>query len=119
MVIPVLGTGMETLLFSLGGGSLLGYLAARALRVIVKIAAIIIGVFILGLAFLSYKGWITANWPVMQDQAQRFAYNASAQVLHMINDTASKFHPSMVSAEGTPIAAGVGFMSGFFLGIRH
>jgi uncharacterized membrane protein (Fun14 family) len=39
MVIPI---GMETLLFSFGGGGLIGYMAARALKVIVKIAGLII-----------------------------------------------------------------------------
>jgi uncharacterized membrane protein (Fun14 family) len=83
MVIPIgTGIGMETLLFSFGGGGLIGYMAARALRVIAKIAGVIIGAFILGLAFLSYKGWITTHWDTIQDQTQSFAYNASAQVLH-------------------------------------
>ena len=28
-------------------------------------------------------------------------------------------HPSLISAEGTPIAAGAGFTVGFFLGLRR
>jgi uncharacterized membrane protein (Fun14 family) len=79
MVIPVF-SGMETTLFSFGGGGLLGIMAGMAFRRVVKFAAIIVGLFVLGLAFLSYRGWITANWPVIQNQAQSFAYNASAQV---------------------------------------
>jgi uncharacterized membrane protein (Fun14 family) len=92
--------------------------AARALRVIVRIAALIMGGFVLGLAFLSYKGWITANWGIIQNQTQSFAYNISAQVLHMVNDTSSKFaaHPSLAHTEATPIAASVGFISGFWIG---
>jgi uncharacterized membrane protein (Fun14 family) len=39
---------METLLFSFGVGGLIGYMAARALRVIAKIAGVIIGAFVLG-----------------------------------------------------------------------
>jgi uncharacterized membrane protein (Fun14 family) len=89
MITEVLGPGMETLLFSVGGGGLLGYIAARALRVIMRIAAVIIGAFILMLAFLSYKGWITANWGTIQNQTTSFVYNASAQVMHIVNDTAS------------------------------
>jgi uncharacterized membrane protein (Fun14 family) len=89
-------------------------------RVIAKIAGVIIGAFILGLAFLSYKGWITANWNTIQDQTQSFVYNASAQVLHMVNDTASKFaaHPSL-AGEATPISAAIGFTTGFALGVRR
>lgn len=121
MVIPVLSTGMETTLFSFGGGSLLGVMAGMAFKRVVKFAAIIVGLFVLGLAFLFYKGWITANWNTIQNQTQSFAYNASAQVLHMVNDTASKFagHPSLAHAETTPISAAIGFTAGFALGVRH
>jgi uncharacterized membrane protein (Fun14 family) len=121
MVVPVLNTGMETTIFSFGGGSLLGVMAGMAFKRVVKFAAIIVGLFVLGLAFLSYRGWITANWPAIQSQIQSFAYNASAQVLHMVNDTTSRFvtHPSLANVEVTPIAAGIGFMGGFFLGLKH
>jgi uncharacterized membrane protein (Fun14 family) len=114
MMTPIPIPGMETVIFSFGGGGLLGYLAARALRVIAKISGVIIGAFILG---LSYKGWITANWPAIQSQTQSFA---SAQVMNMINNTASKFsHQSLAHAETTPISAAIGFTAGFFLGVRH
>jgi uncharacterized membrane protein (Fun14 family) len=121
MAIPVLSTGMETTIFSFGGGGILGVMAGMAFKRVVKFAAIIVGLFVLGLAFLSYRGWITANWNTIQNQAQSFAYNASAQVMNMINDTASKFavHPSLAHAEAIPISAAIGFTAGFFLGVRH
>ena len=116
-----LTVGVENILFTLGGGSLFGYLAGMAFKRIVKFAAIVVGVFVLGLAFLSYRGWITTNWNTIQDQTQSFAYNASAQVLVALNVTASKFaaHPSLAHAEATPISAAIGFTAGFALGVRH
>jgi uncharacterized membrane protein (Fun14 family) len=86
---------------------------------VVKFASIIVGLFVLGLAFLSYRGRITASWNTIQDQTQSFAYNASVQVLHMVNDTASKFavHPLLAHAEATPISAAIGFTASFVLGI--
>ena len=110
---------MESLLFSFGGGSLCGYMAARALRVIAKIAAVIIGAFILGISFLAYRGWIDIHWQAIENQTQAMAFNASAQVLNTINDTASKFAAPSLTAEATPISAAIGFTSGFFLGVRH
>ena len=88
---------------------------------VVKFAAIIVGLFVLGLAFLSYRGRITASWNTIQDQTQSFAYNASVHVLHMVNDTASKFaaHPLLAHAEATPISAAIGFTASFVLGIRR
>jgi hypothetical protein len=41
MVIPILGTDMETTLFSFGGSSILGFLAGFTLKRIVRIAAIV------------------------------------------------------------------------------
>ncbi|HXP51629.1 MAG TPA: FUN14 domain-containing protein [Bacteroidia bacterium] len=101
-----------------GGGGILGAMAGMAFKRIIKFAAIIDGLFVLGLAFLSYRGWITANWNTIQDQTQSFAYNTSAQVLHIVNDTASKFaaHPSL-AGEATPISAAIGFTTGFALGV--
>jgi len=95
-------------------------MAGMAFKRIIKFAAIIDGLFVLGLAFLSYRGWITANWNTIQDQTQSFAYNTSAQVLHIVNDTASKFaaHPSL-AGEATPISAAIGFTTGFALGVTR
>ncbi|HXX96148.1 MAG TPA: hypothetical protein VEL11_03400, partial [Candidatus Bathyarchaeia archaeon] len=60
---------------------------------------------------------------IVEDQTRQMAYNASAQVLHMINDTASKFasstYSSLTAAQALPISASVGFMTGMFLGLKH
>jgi quinol-cytochrome oxidoreductase complex cytochrome b subunit len=48
--------------------------------------------------------------------------DGSAQVLHIINDTASKFVTSIThsaAAQAMPISASVGFMTGMFLGLKH
>jgi uncharacterized membrane protein (Fun14 family) len=122
MVIPILGADMETTLFSFGASSILGFLAGYSLRRIIKKAAIIIGAFILGLAYLSYKGWINVQWQVVEDQTKEMGYNASTQVLHIINDTASKIvttHSSLAAAQAMPISASEGFMTGTFLGLKH
>ena len=120
MVVPTLFTpATETLLFSFGGGGLCGYLAAKALRVMAKIVGLIIGAFILGIAFLAYKGLIDVHWQSLQSQTESFAYNATAQILAVINHTAANIHPSIIAAEGTPIAAASGFTGGLFLGLRR
>ena len=82
----------------------------------------IIGVFILALAYLSYKGLIQVNWPAIQVQTQSAAYNASQVIMNSINHVSSQLstHPSLAAAEGTrTIAAGVGFAGGFLMGLQH
>jgi uncharacterized membrane protein (Fun14 family) len=121
MVVPILTPGIETTLFSFSGGGILGVMAGMALKRIVKFAAIIVGLFVLGLAFFSYRGWITANWLAIESQTKNMAFNASAQVLQMVNDTASKFtlYPLLAHTEATPISAAIGFSAGFIFGLKH
>jgi YVTN family beta-propeller protein len=68
------------------------------------------------------NGNIYVRWQIIEDQTRHMAYNASAQVLHIINYTASKFvatHSSLAAAQAMPISASVGFMTGMFLGLKH
>ena len=47
---------LEDLLFSAGGGFLFGAVARYAIKKVIKIAAVVVGLFVAGLAYLSYKG---------------------------------------------------------------
>jgi uncharacterized membrane protein (Fun14 family) len=53
-------------LYSAGGGFLFGAVAGYAIKKVMKIAAVIVGLFVAGLAFLSYKGWIDVKWTTME-----------------------------------------------------
>ena len=48
---------MENLVFSAGGGFLFGAVAGYAIKKVMKIAAVVIDLFVVGLLYLSYKGW--------------------------------------------------------------
>jgi uncharacterized membrane protein (Fun14 family) len=119
MVVDTIITG--SLLLPLGGGALLGYITAKALRFIAHIAAIVIGIFVLVLAYLSWKGWIAVHWQTVAEQTQSAAYNASQQVMNVINNAATHYtkHPTLFQTESTPIAALVGFIPGLALGLTH
>ena len=47
---------VENFLFSAGGGFLFGAVAEYAIKKVMKIAAVIVGLFVTGLAYLSYRG---------------------------------------------------------------
>jgi uncharacterized membrane protein (Fun14 family) len=53
---------LEDLLFSAGGGFLFGAVAGYAIKKVMKIAALVVGLFVAGLVYLSYKGWIDIKW---------------------------------------------------------
>ena len=112
---------VETLLFSAAGGFGVGFISGMALKRIIKIAAIILGAFFLGLMFLQYKGLVSINWPLLQTQTQSVAYNATIQAQHMINSTMAQIstHPNMMAANGLAVSAGVAFLPGVIIGLRH
>ncbi|MGC2680431.1 MAG: FUN14 domain-containing protein [Candidatus Nitrosopolaris sp.] len=105
---------VEDLLFSLGGGFLFGAVAGYAIKKVIKIGAVVIGLFVAGLAYLSYRGWVDVKWVAMEDASRSTLTNASEQVVHALNNTATQFasHPSTLSASGLPIVTTFGFVPG-------
>jgi uncharacterized membrane protein (Fun14 family) len=110
----------EDFLFSAGGGFLFGAIAGYAIKKVMKIAAVVIGLFVVGLAYLSYRGWVDVKWAAMEDASRSILTNASEQVVNALNNTATQFtlHPSTVAASGLPVAAMFGFVPGLIIGIR-
>ena len=76
--------------------------------------------FVAGLAYLSYKGLIDVKWVAMENVTRSALTNASGQVVHALNNTATQFvgHPSAVAASGLPIAAMFGFVPGLLMGFK-
>jgi uncharacterized membrane protein (Fun14 family) len=111
---------VEELLFSAGGGFLFGAVAGYALKKVMKIAAVVVGLFVAALAYLSYKGLIDVKWVAMENVTRSALTNASGQVVQALNNTATQFaaHPSTVAASGLPIAAMFGFVPGLLMGFK-
>jgi uncharacterized membrane protein (Fun14 family) len=112
---------VEDFLFSAGGGFLLGAVAGYAIKKVMKIAAVVIGLFVAALAYLSYRGWVDVKWTPMEDASRSTLTNASEQVVHALKNTASQFaaHPSTLTASGLPIAAVFGFVPGLMMGFKR
>jgi uncharacterized membrane protein (Fun14 family) len=111
---------IDEFVFSAGGGFLFGAAAGFAIKKVMKIAAVVIGLFVAGLAYLSYMGLIDVKWVAMENTTRSALTNSTGQVVHALNNTATQFaaHPSAVSASGLPIAAVVGFVPGMLLGFK-
>ncbi len=69
---------IENLVFSAGGGFLFGTVAGYAFKKVMKIAAIVIGSFVVGLSYISYKGWIDVKWIEMENAAKGTLSNVAA-----------------------------------------
>jgi hypothetical protein len=64
-----------------------------------------IGLFVAALAYLSYRGWVDIKWSAMEDASRSTITNASEQVIHALNNTATQFaaHPSTLTASDPPL----------------
>jgi uncharacterized membrane protein (Fun14 family) len=101
-------------------GFLFGAVASYAIKKVMKIAAVVIGLFVAGLAYLSYRGWVDVKWIAIENASRSTLTNASEQVVNALNNTATQFasHPSAVAASGLPIAAMFGFVPGLMMGFK-
>lgn len=73
-----------------------------------------------GLSYLSYKGWIDVKWIEMENATKTTLTNVAGQAVHALNDTASQFAAhSTNEAAGLPVAAAFGFMPGLMFGLRN
>lgn len=54
-----------------------------------KIAAAIIGLFVVGLSYLSCRGWIDVKWVEMENTAKTTLTNVAGQAGHALNNTAT------------------------------
>ena len=81
---------IENLVFSSGGGFLFGAVAGYAIKKVMKIAAIVIGLFVVGLSYLSYKGWIDVKWMETENVTKTTLTNVAGQIGHALNNTASQ-----------------------------
>jgi uncharacterized membrane protein (Fun14 family) len=112
---------IDSYLFSAAGGFALGAIAGYAFKRIMKLAAIVVGLFVMGLAYLSYKGWINVNWPIVQNQTLSGIHNATQQAATYVQSAANQMatHPAILQGQGMTIAAGLMFVPGFVWGVRH
>jgi uncharacterized membrane protein (Fun14 family) len=107
------------LLFSAGGGFLFGAVAGYAIKEVMKIAVVVVGLFVAGLTYLSYNGWIDIKWMEMEKATRVTLTSVEGQVVHALNTTLQfATHSSTIASSGLPIAAGIGFVPGLMFGFK-
>jgi uncharacterized membrane protein (Fun14 family) len=110
----------ENLAVTIGGGFFMGILIGYAIKKVVKIASIIVGLFCVGLAFLQYQKIININWNNLQQVSQYAAItvlNATKSIPGLTNVSG---HPTYLTMSdfGIPLTGSmaVGFTLGFVRG---
>ena len=112
---------LEDIIFSVGGGFLFGTVAGYAIKKVMKLAAIVLGLFVVGLAYLAYKGWVDVKWIAIENATKSTLTNMTNQAIHSLNNTVSHLqaHTPVIGSVGLPIAAAAGFMPGLIFGLRR
>ena len=74
-LMPFVGT--------IGGGFFVGLLAGYAIKKILKIAAVIVGLFIAALAYMEYRRIIDVNWAKLQALSQNVLTWVANAIVHV------------------------------------
>jgi uncharacterized membrane protein (Fun14 family) len=110
------------LVSTIGGGFLAGALGGYALKKVMKIAAVIVGLFLAALAYLEYQRIISVDWQTLQTESQNAITTLTNTLIHISNNT-SVGHSGITtnlafSNLGIPLvsSASVGFVFGLARG---
>jgi uncharacterized membrane protein (Fun14 family) len=103
---------ISSALFTAGSGGIGGFVIGFALKKVMKIAAVIVGLFFTSLMYLQYQGILAINWDKLQ--------SISESTLLMIGNLVNNVEPvSNITANvGIPLTGGLsaGIILGFVKG---
>ena len=111
-----MATDLAPLAGTVGGGFLLGFVTAYAIKKVIKLAAIIVGLFIAALAYLQYQRILSVDWDKVQAVSQS-GINWVADALPHVSSTMGASHPGTLSNIGIPLVSSVS--AGFALGLAR
>jgi len=97
---------------TVGGGFFLGFIAGYAIKKVIRLAAIIVGLFIAALAYLEYQRIVSVDWNRIQIVSQNGITWATDAITH-ISSTIGASHS--LSHIGIPLASSAS--AGMVLGL--
>jgi uncharacterized membrane protein (Fun14 family) len=104
---------------TIGGGFFGGLLIGYALKKVIKMLAIVVGLFLAGLAFLQYQQIATIHWHKLEGAITKLAATAAATT-STINDNNNSVATALaiISNLGIPLTSSmsIGFTIGFMKG---
>jgi uncharacterized membrane protein (Fun14 family) len=105
---------------TLGGGFFVGILIGYALKKVIKIVAVIVGLFLTGLAYLQYNQIANINWNKLQQVSEGAITTLANLILHIpaIGNSSDQAAPLVMTSFGIPLTGSMsaGFTIGFIKG---
>ena len=105
---PFLGT--------IGGGFFVGLITGYALKKVIKLAAVIMGLFIAALAYLEYQRILNVDWDRIQVVSQNGITWVADAITHISNNIGAT-HSGALSNVGIPLASSAS--AGLMLGLAR
>lgn len=104
---------------TIGGGFFAGVLIGYALRKVVKVVAVVVGIFFAGIAYLQYQQILYINWIKLQAASQN-AVTTLANATTQIPGLSSTNHTAVLAISNFSIpltsSMSIGFAIGFVRG---
>jgi uncharacterized membrane protein (Fun14 family) len=101
---------------TVGGGFLVGFITGYAIKKVIKLAAVVVGLFIAALAYLEYQRILNVDWHNVQAISQNGIDWVSDALTH-VSGTIGTSHPATLSSIGIPLVSSVS--AGFVLGLAR
>jgi uncharacterized membrane protein (Fun14 family) len=99
---------------TIGGGFFVGLVAGYAIKKVIKIVAVIVGLFFAALTYLEYQRIISIDWDEIQAVSQNGITTIVNAVTHISNNIGAT-HTGALSNLGIPLASSAS--AGFALGL--
>jgi uncharacterized membrane protein (Fun14 family) len=112
----MMATDLAPFAGTVGGGFLIGFITGYAIKKVIKLAAVIVGLFIAALASLEYQRIISVEWNKVQAVSQN-GIDWVANALPHVSGTIDGSHIGTLSNIGIPLVSSVS--AGFVLGIAR
>jgi uncharacterized membrane protein (Fun14 family) len=88
------------------GGFLIGFITGYAIKKVIKLAAVIVGLFIAALVYLEYQRILNVDWHKVQASSWNGIDWVSDASMH-VSGTMGASHPGTLSNIGTPQVSSV------------
>ena len=108
---------LSAIVSTAGGGFFAGIIMGWALKKVMKLFAIIAGLFLAGLAYLQYHQVASINWDKLE-QASKGVVNTLINTTKMIDNGSPEIAALDITNFGIPLTSGMsaGFAIGFMKG---
>jgi uncharacterized membrane protein (Fun14 family) len=113
-MMMIMATDLAPFAGTVGGGFLIGLITGYAIKKVVKLAAMIVGLFFAGLAYLEYQRILNVDWHKVQAVSQN-GIDWVADALTHVSSTMGGSDPGTLSHIGIPLVSSVS--AGFTVGL--